>query len=200
LVLDVEGHGRASPWPDVDLSRTTGWFTTIYPVAIKADPADPPERSLREAGRALSDVPGGGLGYGVLRYIRGAERLRAVDSPDVRFNYLGNVVDDGSVGELFGPAEESTGPLADPTGQRAYLLDVTAIVSADRLRMTWIYSPEALPRDTARCLAEQTLDELRFVLSANRANLAPEAFELVGLDQAQLDSIVAALARADGSS
>ena len=34
--IDVEGHGREEQWAadDVDLSRTVGWFTTKYPIAL----------------------------------------------------------------------------------------------------------------------------------------------------------------------
>ena len=33
--IDVEGHGRHEELaPDIDLSRTVGWFTTKYPVAL----------------------------------------------------------------------------------------------------------------------------------------------------------------------
>ena len=33
--IDVEGHGRHEELaPDVDLSRTVGWFTTKYPVSL----------------------------------------------------------------------------------------------------------------------------------------------------------------------
>ncbi|WP_185993088.1 condensation domain-containing protein, partial [Streptomyces sp. 130] len=33
VVVDVEGHGREE-LPGVDLSRTVGWFTSVYPVAL----------------------------------------------------------------------------------------------------------------------------------------------------------------------
>ena len=32
--LDLEGHGREERFADLDLSRTVGWFTTIYPVVL----------------------------------------------------------------------------------------------------------------------------------------------------------------------
>lgn len=38
VVIDVEGHGREEEIaPEVSLSRTVGWFTTKYPVALTLD-------------------------------------------------------------------------------------------------------------------------------------------------------------------
>ena len=76
--IDVEGHGREEKWAgdDVDLSRTVGWFTAKYPVALTPG-AISWERQVR------GDAPGcgdqGGLGttagparrgdHGLLRYL-----------------------------------------------------------------------------------------------------------------------------------
>src|ERR1700754_1012255 len=32
LLIDLEGHGREALFASVDLSRTVGWFTTLFPV------------------------------------------------------------------------------------------------------------------------------------------------------------------------
>ncbi len=36
ILIDVEGHGREALFDDVDLSRTVGWFTSLYPVVVDA--------------------------------------------------------------------------------------------------------------------------------------------------------------------
>jgi hypothetical protein len=49
--IDLEGHGREDILDGVDLSRTVGWFTTLYPVALTVD--DEPDwrsRCRRSAG------------------------------------------------------------------------------------------------------------------------------------------------------
>ncbi|MYR92010.1 hypothetical protein GTY41_45655, partial [Streptomyces sp. SID685] len=56
-----------------DLSRTVGWFTTVYPVALQvSDPGDlGPDRDWRSlvksVRRQLRAVPGNGIGFGALR-------------------------------------------------------------------------------------------------------------------------------------
>src|SRR5207237_1180346 len=71
-----------------DVSRTVGWFTTIFPVRLPLGAADVGAR-LRATKELLRAIPRRGLGYGVLRYLDGAETLRAQTTPDVVFNYLG---------------------------------------------------------------------------------------------------------------
>ena len=34
LYTNLEGHGRENLFEDVDVSRTVGWFTSIFPVAF----------------------------------------------------------------------------------------------------------------------------------------------------------------------
>src|SRR5947208_1166754 len=34
VLVDVEGHGREEVSADIDLSRTVGWFTSLYPVRL----------------------------------------------------------------------------------------------------------------------------------------------------------------------
>src|SRR6266545_4629066 len=37
VLVDVEGHGREEVVKDVDLTRTVGWFTTLYPVRMEVN-------------------------------------------------------------------------------------------------------------------------------------------------------------------
>ena len=106
--IDVEGHGRQEELgPDVDLSRTVGWFTTKYPVALAVGGLDWAQVVAGEAGlgavikdakeqlRALPD----GLTYGVLRYLNTDVDVAGSDPP-IGFNYLGRL--GGRTGELSG--------------------------------------------------------------------------------------------------
>ena len=103
--LDVEGHGRVEDLaPDVDLTRTVGWFTTKYPVALSVGGLDWGQviagqavlgavvKAAKEQLRALPD----GLSYGVLRYLNPEVELAGAD-PVIGFNYLGRL---GGAGEV----------------------------------------------------------------------------------------------------
>src|SRR5258708_29010918 len=82
--IDVEGHGRAEELAsDVDLSRTVGWFTCKYPVALALGGLSwaqviageaalgPVVKDAKEQLRALPD----GLTYGLLRYLNSGVEL-----------------------------------------------------------------------------------------------------------------------------
>ena len=71
VAVDLGGRGRSVLRPDVDLQRTAGWFTTIYPVALTAASAEQVSAGqlLDEVRDTLKAVPHYGIGYGLLRYM-----------------------------------------------------------------------------------------------------------------------------------
>ncbi|MFI7178267.1 amino acid adenylation domain-containing protein [Streptomyces spororaveus] len=106
--IELEGHGREgrhvadSAGFEPELSRTVGWFTTLFPVTVDpgaaADLTSPAYlvTALKAVKEDLARVPGNGLSYGVLRYLAGTGF--DAPAPQVLFNYLGRF-DAGSSGE-----------------------------------------------------------------------------------------------------
>ncbi|WP_299570056.1 non-ribosomal peptide synthetase [uncultured Williamsia sp.] len=93
LLLELEGHGREADAVDpdglsgpTDLSRTVGWFTTLFPARITVDPTAGMGAVVRAVKEQLRRTPSHGVGYGVLRHLAGAD---IACSPQVLFNYLG---------------------------------------------------------------------------------------------------------------
>jgi non-ribosomal peptide synthase protein (TIGR01720 family) len=159
LTVDLEGHGREAVFGDLDVSRTIGWFTSIYPLRLSAGGALGAFETLecvREQARA---VPRGGVGYGLLKYSRRdghtAARLRALPRAQVCFNYVGPSASARPEGALVSPAAESYGAVTPGSGLRPYLLMITAQVEGGRLRMNWSYSRNVHRAKTIRLLAER---------------------------------------------
>ncbi|WP_116205647.1 non-ribosomal peptide synthetase, partial [Amycolatopsis circi] len=179
VVVDVEGHGRDARGTDVDLSRTAGWFTTIHPVRLSADGAAP--------------APSGGVGYGILRHLRSdtaTARLRALPSPAIRVNYLGRGTGSAGGAGLLELVPDRLGSPADPAARRPYLLDITAVELAGRLRMTWAYRPAAHREQTVAALAGDCLRELAADPGAG-ARAEPEpGFAESGLADADLAELM----------
>ncbi|NEE59488.1 hypothetical protein G3M55_84990, partial [Streptomyces sp. SID8455] len=106
--IELEGHGREGRFVadaagfEPELSRTVGWFTTLFPVTV--DPGTAPDltapaylaAALKAVKEDLSRVPGNGLSYGALRYLTDTGPTAA--APQVLFNYLGRF-DAGAVGD-----------------------------------------------------------------------------------------------------
>ncbi|WP_125079295.1 non-ribosomal peptide synthetase [Mycobacterium sp. P7213] len=86
-LLALETHGRAEEVvTGVDTADIAGLLSAIYPLRVpQADPAG--------VAGALAGIPGGGIDYGLLAYLRAdtAERLAAQPGPQVLLNYLGRV-------------------------------------------------------------------------------------------------------------
>ncbi len=109
FLVDVEGHGRIPLTEGMDLSRTVGWFTAVHPVRLDTGAADPAEvraggpaagRLLKHIKEQLRAVPGDGLGFGLLRRLHPATEpvLSALPTPQIGFNYLGQLTGEGELG------------------------------------------------------------------------------------------------------
>src|SRR5262249_20607140 len=69
VLVDLEGHGREEIIENIDLSRTVGWFTTIFPVLLDLRDSQTPADALKLIQQQLQRIPNRGIGYGLLRYL-----------------------------------------------------------------------------------------------------------------------------------
>jgi amino acid adenylation domain-containing protein/non-ribosomal peptide synthase protein (TIGR01720 family) len=132
----MESHGREeqldAPWPTgVDLSRTVGWFTAVYPLLLRRSGTS---EIVAEVAEQTAAVPHRGLGYGALRHLRRTPGIAEAHEPSISFNYLG-VFDtraDSADGLILGRAELPE--VSQPSG---FALDVTVGVHDGRLLVRW---------------------------------------------------------------
>ncbi len=194
LLVEMEGHGREDLFPDVDVSRTVGWFTSVFPVLLdlggsvdespEAKRPEPLGAQIRAIKAQLRRVPNHGIGYGILRYLAPDPALRAAlaaaPAPQVNFNYLGQfnpfIPDTDSADEsaaedadpeawaFLGVAPEAPGPEQAPDAPRSALLYLVCVVTDGGMDVRWLYSPELFERSTIERLAEAYLHELRSIV------------------------------------
>ncbi|HEY2464990.1 MAG TPA: condensation domain-containing protein, partial [Steroidobacteraceae bacterium] len=69
LLIALEGHGREELFDQADLSRTVGWFTSLFPVLLDLGTSTDCGNALKTVKEQLRAVPRRGIGYGVLRYL-----------------------------------------------------------------------------------------------------------------------------------
>jgi non-ribosomal peptide synthase protein (TIGR01720 family) len=194
--LDLEGHGREE-LPGVDVSRTVGWFTTLYPFSIELSGVSL-EDDLKHVKEMLRRVPRHGLGYGILRRLHpvGRDRLRSMPPSDICFNYLGQFDQVLSGGWKIAP--ERAGTQRSPSGRRPYVLDIVGQVGGGRLRLEWRYSCYLHAESGVRTLAEACMGELRQLIAQSQTAdgaCAPSDFPLATLTQEELDQIRSLRAR-----
>ncbi|AHH97300.1 non-ribosomal peptide synthetase [Kutzneria albida] len=187
VLVDLEGHGREDLFDGVDLSRTVGWFTSVFPVALDVAAADWGSR-LKSVKEQLRGVPRRGIGYGALRYLTGAA---PAIQPQVSFNYLGQFEWDSA---LFRPLAEGLGGSAAPGQLRPHLLDVVGKVERKQLELTWHYSTAVHAEATVRQLADRVVRALSEIIAhcalPGVGGRTPSDFPLARLDQAVLDGLV----------
>jgi amino acid adenylation domain-containing protein/non-ribosomal peptide synthase protein (TIGR01720 family) len=199
LLVDMEGHGREDIFDNVDLSRTVGWFTTIYPALLRVEKSFNQGELLKSVKEQLRAIPQRGLGYGLLRYLSGAEEiveaLRGLPQAEVSFNYLGQLDQALPADSLLAPARESSGPVHSPRGRRKHLLDVRGSVVRGQLQMVWTYSENVHRHATIERLARSYIEALQALIahcqSPEAGGHTPSDFPLAQLDQVELDQAFA---------
>jgi amino acid adenylation domain-containing protein/non-ribosomal peptide synthase protein (TIGR01720 family) len=202
LLLEMEGHGREEIFPDADLVRTVGWFTTVYPLWLDTAGLRDPGSVLKSVKEQRRSVPGRGLGYGLLRYPAVddeiSHRLTAFPEAEVRLNYLGQLDQAVSGSSPLAPvAAVSAGRPLSPLARRRYLVDIHSSVFAGRLRIELGYSEALHHRATLEQLAAGLLEELRGLiahcLSPEASGFTPSDFPDVQLSQDELDHLLGQL-------
>jgi amino acid adenylation domain-containing protein/non-ribosomal peptide synthase protein (TIGR01720 family) len=200
--IDLEGHGREALFEDLDVSRTVGWFTSIFPVVLDLEQTLYLENALKSIKEQLRRIPNRGVAYGLLRYLKEdtetAIRIAALPRPEIAFNYLGQFGYDEE-GSDWQAAREGTGPSSNPNQPRPYLLELNASVYDGQFELDWAYSENLHRRSTIECLAQQFMAALRSLIdhcvSKNVRTYTPSDFSKAKLSQRDLDTLLSKLQR-----
>ncbi|MHC5733251.1 amino acid adenylation domain-containing protein [Nostoc sp.] len=197
LLIDLEGHGREDLFEDVDLSRTVGWFTSIFPVLLKLEDRNDPGEVIKSVKEQLRRIPNRGIDYGIWRYLSSDEsdQLKAFPKAELSFNYLGQF-DQTQLATLgWKYAQESSGSIHSPKGQRSHLLTVNGLVVEGRLKLEWQYSEHFHWWATVEKLASQYIEALEAIiahcLSPDAGGYTPSDFPEVEFSQEALDELLA---------
>jgi amino acid adenylation domain-containing protein/non-ribosomal peptide synthase protein (TIGR01720 family) len=168
-LVDLEGHGREEIFDGLSPTRTVGWFTAIYPVILERPAGAGLGETLVSVKEQLRAVPSHGVGYGLLRYLRGDEEiaraLAALPQAEVSFNYLGQL-DQALPGDApLRGAREGAGPSRSPRGRRRHAIDVVVNVAGGRLSARFAYAGTRHRPATVEGLAERFVASLRALVA-----------------------------------
>ncbi|MDZ5604326.1 amino acid adenylation domain-containing protein [Pseudomonas sp. RP23018S] len=204
VLIQLEGHGRDSLFDNLDLTRTVGWFTSLYPLALV--PGDDLGSAIQAVKEQLRAVPHKGLGHGVLRYLGSpAERavLAALPTPRITFNYLGQFDGsfDGDDGALFSPSGEGSGDEQSLDAPLDNWLSINGQVFDSQLSLTFTFSHEMFETATIERLANAFQAELLAVIEHCCAHgprgFTPSDFPLAGLAQTHLAQLPLAVGQVE---
>jgi len=194
--FELESHGRNVALPGVDVSRTLGWFTSVYPVRLELRPDLSPGAALMSVKEQLRRIPNHGLSFGLLRDLAAVPELRALPAPQVSFNYLGQL-GRGQAHHgvsLFEPAPESPGLPQSGCAHRTHWLDINGSLAEGQLQFVWTFSSQLHRRQTVERVAARFVAALRALVEQSRSPQAgsytPSDFKHVKLDQRKLNKVL----------
>jgi amino acid adenylation domain-containing protein/non-ribosomal peptide synthase protein (TIGR01720 family) len=153
LLLDLESHGRQGT---ADLSRTVGWFTSLYPVRLETGKASL-WRAVRKARDQIRQTPGDGLGYGLLR-----ESLPGTRA-SVLFNFFGQVPEGFSAGK-------------SPQTPVTHALEINSALHAGCFSAQLTWPAEALTEQEVTALASRWLRHLDELIQAAQLEQSAQGF------------------------
>ena len=151
LVVDMEGTGREPIYPDLDISNTVGWFTSLHPVLVHAPSPDPAD-AIRAARNELKNVPRDGIGFGALRYVCSTrevqDKLRHLSSPEVMFLFHGRQELGHEAKSVLRLSNEPCGRSNSPRNPLTHKLTIGAAIKDDTLQFDWMFSTRLFRRET----------------------------------------------------
>ncbi|MDP3589571.1 MAG: condensation domain-containing protein, partial [Methylobacter sp.] len=197
VLVDLESHGREDVADDLDVSRTVGWFTTVYPALLNLPNNCSVGDALKSVKEQLRAIPMKGIGYGLLRYLSPDDEIKAQlaaqPKAQIIFNYLGQIDTVMAADAPFAPTQDATGDNCDPAGLRAHELAVIGSIAGGRLQLSWRYSRERYRSATMETLAGRYLQRLKDVIAhcvqVDAGGYTPSDFPLPALSQTELDAM-----------
>ncbi|MBJ8343263.1 non-ribosomal peptide synthetase [Antrihabitans sp. YC2-6] len=207
VLLSLEGHGRQEEVVGADLSRTAGWFTSVFPVRFDVADIDLDEAfaggqaagaAVKRVKEQLLAVPDQGIGFGLLRYVNRSTSalLRELSAPQISFNYLGRT--GGALPE---------GPFLPVTGREAFdgthddEMPATAVIAIDavteegadgpQLTATFRYPAGLLDAEQVATLTQLWEDALAALAehsaSEDAGGFTPSDLALVSTTQTEIE-------------
>jgi non-ribosomal peptide synthase protein (TIGR01720 family) len=195
VAVMLEGHGRESLFESIDLSRTVGWFTSVFPVVLPV--SQDTGHAIKQVKETLRAVPNNGIGFGVLKQF-GAEPVRAalaaIPEARITFNYLGQFDQSSGDNPLFTLANEAAGASRDVAAPLGNWITINGQVFDGELVLNIGYSCRQFhPANIAR-LASALQTRLDTVIAhcLDEANqgLTPSDLVNVRIDQNALDALL----------
>jgi amino acid adenylation domain-containing protein/non-ribosomal peptide synthase protein (TIGR01720 family) len=208
LRFDLESHGRSPDFADdLNLSRTVGWLTALFPVCLTVPATADPSAVLLAVQDQLRAIPQQGMGYGLLRYLTETGSTLASHA-EVSVNYLGQLDSpaDPSVTPRLSPSPLGKGRLQGglqripaaavgdtcaPDNPRSHRLEIIAAVQAGQLDLAWHYSRQQYAPETIATLAHYCLQALQGLIAqcqpvATLLHSAADGYPLSPMQQGML--------------
>ncbi|ANF97987.1 non-ribosomal peptide synthetase [Paenibacillus bovis] len=193
VLINLEGHGREMILPDMDITRTVGWFTTQYPVRLEIPVHSDISPLIRQVKETLRSVPEKGIGYGLLKYLNSTGLTADAAEPEVSFNYLGQF-DQDMDNNALSMSPYSVGQSLGGQTPLHYALDLNGMIADGQLSISIMYSRNQYEPERIHQLADMLKSRLTMVIRhcavQEQPKLTPSDLLFKGLTIAQLDRLL----------
>jgi bacitracin synthase 3 len=194
-LISLEGHGREDIL-GLDISRTVGWFTSMYPVILETKDSDNIGYQIKHTKETLRKIPNKGIGYGILKYITSSEYKQDIAfrlTPEISFNYLGEF-DTNNDARLFQIARESSGnPLSLDT-EVIHHIEINGEIAAQQLQLSVSYNQSVYKHETIQNICDNYLQALIGIIShcisIDDTEITPHDIDFDGFDIEGLDEFL----------
>jgi amino acid adenylation domain-containing protein/non-ribosomal peptide synthase protein (TIGR01720 family) len=182
IIVALEGHGREELFKNIDISRTVGWFTSIYPVMLDLSQSDDLSYLIRYIKEGLRRVPNKGVGFGILKYMTDSTD-KEPDAfnirPEISFNYHGQVEGDLQ-NELFRESNLAAGMMTGIHSECEYPLDINGRVTDRQLTLKLYYDGSIYSESTAGRLMGSLIMHLQRIIDfcATHQEITPTPSDL----------------------
>jgi non-ribosomal peptide synthase protein (TIGR01720 family) len=195
-LIYLEGHGREDLVETIDLSRTIGWFTSMYPVSlcceINTGTDDDLANQIKHFKEQLREIPDKGLGYGVLKYLQ--KTISKDYNPTASFNYLGQFDKDPGEKGLFELSSLKTAKTNADHLALTCLVDIVAHVESGQLQLAVFYpfssDNQVLVNDLLDSYVGHLQQIIRFCCDTDDFALTPSDIDFDGFDIDGLDAVL----------
>lgn len=187
--FEIENHGRHID--NIDVSRTMGWFTAIYPLRIQKE-----DRSIgdeiKTVKEALRKVPNNGIGYGILKYMSPGVEFPQKSMVGIRFNYLGQF-DREVENQLFSLSSLQSGSDIDLNNSITAAIEINAMVLNGVFQVEILYNKKAYSKETIELFRDKYVKNLEEILNhirnENDVHFTPSDFNTVDMDEDDLAAL-----------
>lgn len=196
LLIHMEGHGREPIIKGANISRTVGWFTSLFPLYLSMPPG---KRSIRETLLTIKELirslPQKGVSYGIARYLQDSNiyryEIETKPFPQISFNYMGRTETTNENHPLFSFSTLDRGAYIAAENHRQHLIDIAGEISNGCLNLDFIYSTNHFSQAHIQkwtSLFEATLKQIiDYCCNSDHFTYTPSDFNCPKLTQAELD-------------
>lgn len=186
IVIELEGHGREE-FENLDLSRTVGWFTNVYPFSVNLRKNDAANQ-IKEVKEALRKIQKKHISFGLLKH-----SLKSLDDTGkryMRFNYLGDF-NGGAAANAFQLLDNRPGSDSDKENALTCLVDINCFMLSGKLHILLTYSKNKFLEHTMKGFMNKFVYDLQFLIDhccgANSVQFTPSDFDTVDLSLEELE-------------